>query len=129
MPRPCPAALATFGVPARRWSTRADLYAQLEKAREHLAEAGVGASIASAAACAGLSAYHFARLFHETYGDTPAAFHKRALMDRAHILLETDSVGEVAFELGYASASTFARAFRRHFGASPSSIQRIALQR
>src|SRR5689334_25207012 len=30
---PCPAALGMIGVPARRWLTKADLYAQLDQAK------------------------------------------------------------------------------------------------
>ena len=49
LPKPCPAALGAFGVPARRWTTRADLYAQLEKGRECLETGGCSVTLAQAA--------------------------------------------------------------------------------
>ena len=124
LPKPCPAALGAFGVPARRWTTRADLYAQLEKGREFLETGGCSVTLAYAAEVAGLSEFHFARLFRETYNESPAAFHRRALMLRAKELLAAMSVSEVAEELGYLSVSSFVRSFRKATGSTPGECRR-----
>lgn len=120
LPKPCPAALGAFGVPARRWSTRADVFAMLEKARAFLESAPQGVRLQDAAAIAGLSPYHFARTFRDTYGASPAAYHRSLLVARAGQLLQHLSVGEVATELGYQSVSAFSRMYRSSTGAAPS---------
>ncbi len=120
LPKPCPAALGAFGVPARRWSTRADVYSMLEKARDFLDSAPQGVRLRDVATIAGMSAYHFARTFNETYGASPAAYHRERLVLRAGQLLRDMSVGEVAVELGYRSASAFTRMYRAATGTTPS---------
>lgn len=125
LPRPCPAALGAFGVPARRWSTRADLYRQLEKGRLFLESRGCSATLSEAADAAGLSEFHFARLFRETYQESPAVFHRRALMIRAKQLLREMAVAEVAEELEYRSVSSFVRSFRKATGVTPGASKRL----
>jgi len=55
-------------------------------------------------------------------GVTPAKAFLRCRMERAAMLLASTSlaVKEVAFELGFEDPFAFSRAFRRHFGKSPS---------
>jgi AraC-like DNA-binding protein len=43
-------------------------------------------------------------------------------MQRAHELLGTMKVTEVAASVGYAHVSNFTAAFKRHFGCSPSRL-------
>jgi AraC-like DNA-binding protein len=95
------------------------LYSNLEKGHEFLQHAPCGAALSEAAAASGLSEFHFCRLFKETYGETPAKFHRSALLDRAKCLLPQMSVSEVAEELGYNSVSAFVRAFRVGVGVTP----------
>lgn len=62
------------------------------------------------------------RIFASAAGLSPLAYVHRARMARARVLLAdpTLSVKEVAHALGYEHANDFSRAFKRHFGVSPS---------
>jgi len=119
MPKPCPAALAAFGVPAKKWVTRTDLLSLLEEARDFLDSAPNGTSMEVAASRACLSPFHFAHRFCQTFGVSPATYHRASLMRRAKLLLKDHSVSWVATELGFQSASAFGRSFRRSVGISP----------
>jgi AraC family transcriptional regulator len=125
---PCAAAMAALGVPARRWTTRADLLKQLEKAVKHLDTAPLDeVSLTTAAEAAGLSEHHFLRLFKETRGTTPYKYlTNRRVEEAKRLLRETDyTVGEVAAEVGLTSQSAFGRLFRAHTGI-PALIYRLA---
>lgn len=82
-------------------------------------------SVARLAASVGLSrAQLFRRLKAET-GLGPQAFVRAVRLDAAYARLRTGgaTVGEVAHESGFHSASHFGRAFRRRFGCTPSDVQ------
>lgn len=60
-------------------------------------------------------------------GDSPAAYLRRTRLRTASSLLkspgENMTVGEIAAASGFSDAATFTRAFKRQFGASPSSMR------
>lgn len=74
------------------------------------------------AAEAGISKFHFARLFREATGSTPHAFLVRLRVDVAKGMLRTSDmqVAEVAAKCGFNGASHFSAAFAHHVGLSPS---------
>lgn len=78
------------------------------------------------AARAHLSRYHFDRVVAATAGETPGAFRRRILLERAAHRLSTsgDGVLDIAVEAGYASHEAFTRAFTRAFGVPPSAWRR-----
>src|SRR5574341_875908 len=90
---------------------------------EHVAE---DFNLARLAAQAGLSKFHFQRLFKSALGVTPSRYHINLRMNLARRLLrETKkSVMDVALEVGYANPSHFAQLFRRETGLSPSEYRR-----
>lgn len=129
--RPCPFAIAAMTVPARRWATRADLIAQLEKARDYMDQCNFGEfTVEEAATIAGLSLHHFIRLFHEVYCKTPAQFlAQRKLQTAKALLLGRElTVLEVAVEVGFVNASAFSRWFRRATGLAPSRFSLMSSQ-
>ena len=75
------------------------------------------------AAEAGLSAFHFARLFRESTGITPHQYVLEQRIARAKFLLRLDklTVAEIAQETGFSSATNFVRAFRTRTGVTPGS--------
>ncbi len=78
-------------------------------------------SLAQMAAMAGLSRYHFIRVFAAVTGETPhqrlMTLRLRAAADR---LVDTqDPVTQVALDVGFNDLSNFIGAFRSCFGASP----------
>jgi AraC family transcriptional regulator len=80
------------------------------------------------AAAAGLSQYHFLRLFSTVLGVTPHQYLVRARLRRAARLLagEDHSITDIAFESGFADLSNFVRTFHRAAGVSPRQFRRAA---
>jgi AraC family transcriptional regulator len=81
-----------------------------------------------AARQAGLSAFHFLRLFSAVLGVTPHQYLIRARLRRAARLLadEARSITEVAFDAGFNDVSNFVRTFHRAAGVSPGAFRRAA---
>jgi len=83
-------------------------------------------SIDALASDAGLSRFHFCRAFKESTGLSPHAWLRQYRLEQAmNMLRNTDaSIVSVAAELGYASQTAFAAAFRRLTGETPSDWRR-----
>jgi AraC family transcriptional regulator len=83
-------------------------------------------SLAALASDAGLSRFHFCRAFKESTGLSPHAWLRQHRLEQAmNMLRDTDaSVVSVAAELGYASQTAFAAAFRKLTGETPSDWRR-----
>ncbi|MGJ5176074.1 helix-turn-helix transcriptional regulator [Bradyrhizobium oligotrophicum] len=77
--------------------------------------------LADAAREAGVSPFHFLRLFAATIGVTPHQYLIRARLRRAaRRLSEEDTpVTEIAYDIGFADLSNFTRTFTRAAGVSP----------
>ncbi len=71
---------------------------------------------------AGVSPFHFVRLFREAMGVTPRRYLTKTRMEAAASLLaDTDlSILDIALECGYQSQSHFSTAFQQHFSCPPS---------
>lgn len=68
---------------------------------------------------AGMSAFHFHRVFSEETGETIARFITRRRMEKAGRELSRNydiPIAEVAFSVGYSSAALFCRNFKTHYG-------------
>ena len=90
----------------------------IDHVRRHLAEPLTLAELARVAA---FSPFHFDRVFKAVAGETLFGFIQRVRLERAAAALlarHDASVLEVALDHGFASAATFARAFRVRFGMS-----------
>ena len=70
---------------------------------------------------AGLSEFHFARLFRTAFDISPRQHVIHLRLDAARRLLEIpgNTVTETAFQVGYGSLSSFIHAFSKRFGLSP----------
>lgn len=77
---------------------------------------------------AGLSPYHFLRLFAGVLGVTPHQYLIRSRLRRAARLLADDSrsITDVAFDVGFGDLSNFVRTFHRAAGVSPRVFRRAA---
>jgi AraC-like DNA-binding protein len=73
------------------------------------------------------SRFHFDRLVAAALHETPAAFRRRLLLERAaYQLRRADrSVLDVALDAGYGSSEAFARAFRRAYGVAPTAYRTL----
>jgi AraC-like DNA-binding protein len=123
---PCAFGFAMSKVPAKRWNTRADLYECLARARTKLNEEfREPLRLTELAAHAGVSPFHFQRLFKEFFGVSPNERQRFLRLQAARELIENGmSVTEACYEVGFLSPSSFTRFFKREFGVSPSSLSR-----
>ncbi len=95
----------------------------LRRAIERLrSDSDADVSLAALASDAGLSRFHFCRAFKESTGLSPHAWLRQHRLEQAmNMLRDTDtSVVFVAAALGYASHTSFAAAFRKLTGETPS---------
>lgn len=78
------------------------------------------------AGVAGMSKFHFQRLFTATYGVSPDAFHSQRRIERAQDLLRATNltVTEVCHAVGFSSLGSFSDRFRTLVGVSPTEFQR-----
>ena len=79
---------------------------------------------------AGLSVAHLHRMFTAQVGESPAAYIRRLRLERAGRKLRMGAVdiGEVALAAGYGSHNAFSKAFKQHFGLSPSVFRQLSCQ-
>lgn len=75
----------------------------------------------STATAAGVSSFHFLRLFSNVLGVTPHQYLVRARLRHAARLLADDarSITSIAFDVGFGDLSNFVRTFHRAAGVSP----------
>ncbi len=81
-----------------------------------------------AAAQAGLSPFHFLRLFARVLGVTPHQYLVRARLRRAARLLAegAEPITDIALDVGFGDLSKFVRSFHRAAGISPRRFRRLA---
>jgi AraC family transcriptional regulator len=84
--------------------------------------------LARTAAVAGLSPYHFLRLFADVTGVTPHQYLVRARLRHAARLLAVDdrAITDVALDSGFGDVSNFVRTFHRVAGTSPRRFRQAA---
>src|SRR5262249_19578327 len=77
---------------------------------------------------AGLSQFHFLRLFANALGVTPHQYLVRSrLRHAARLLADSDrAITDVALDVGFGDLSNFVRTFHRAAGASPRRFRRLA---
>jgi AraC family transcriptional activator of mtrCDE len=107
------------------WVERFAMLSDVQIARAFsgmVADPGVDHTVNSLAQVACLSRSAFMARFTSVMGRSPMIVLRELRMRRAAQVLETDSlsVGQVAHEVGYASRSSFIRAFRETHGVDPS---------
>ena len=69
------------------------------------------------------SPFHFHRIFRSVTGESINSFINRVRLERALFLLKRSSwmsISDIAYDCGFNSQSSFARAFKKHFGFSAS---------
>ncbi|GAM97317.1 transcriptional regulator of AraC family [alpha proteobacterium U9-1i] len=115
------AAFATTSGPTRSVST-ADTRRVLNAVRHVQANFAGCCALDTLASVAGLSRFHFARLFKTVTGESPAQYvlHTR-LAAAARMLVETSApVAQIAYGSGFSDLSHFNASFKVAFGATPS---------
>jgi AraC family transcriptional regulator len=96
----------------------------------HLIESAPGAapSLEGLARQAGMSPFHFLRVFTALSGVTPHQYVRRAKLRRAAVRLlgEHTRIIDIALDSGFGDVSNFNRVFRSEFGRSPREFRRSA---
>jgi AraC family transcriptional regulator len=84
--------------------------------------------LSALAAAAGLSPYHFARLFKQSTGLAPHQYLIQVRVERAKGLLlhSRQSVTSIAVEVGFCDQSHFATHFKRAYGVTPRAFRQRA---
>lgn len=84
-------------------------------------------TLKDAASNVNFSEYHFHRLFSKYSKETLNQFILRIKMERSAIYLVINSkirITEIAFKYGYNSSSSYNKAFKKHFGMSPTAFRK-----
>jgi AraC family transcriptional regulator len=79
------------------------------------------------AKAASFSRFHFHRIFKAVVGETSAEFTRRLRLELAANRLLShrhDDITRIAMNCGFSSSQNFAKAFRKHFGMSPSAFRK-----
>jgi AraC-like DNA-binding protein len=107
-------------------SAPADLLMHLRRSRDHADRHYIEPlGLEQLAAVAGISKYHFQRLFRATYGRSPATYVTERRIERAQDLLRATNltVTEVCHAVGFSSLGSFSSRFRDLVGETPSEFQ------
>ena len=100
----------------------------LNRAHSYIAEnLGERFTLDDLARQAGVSRFHFARLFRVSTGDSPMAYLLKSRVERAKQMLlhEERPVCEIAAALGFCDQSHLTRTFRRMTGLTPREFARL----
>lgn len=100
--------------------------ARLSRALDYMsANMAADVTLDAIAAEAGVSKFHFVKLFRERLGETPIRHLTGLRLEAAARLLATSDlpVSRVAFECGFANSAHFSSAFRRRYGLAPNAYR------
>ncbi len=103
-----------------------DVLIHLRRARDRIDRHYVESlDLEDLARTAGISKFHFHRLFTATYGRTPAAYLSERRIERAQDLLRATNltVTEVCHAVGFTSLGSFSSRFRQVVGETPTAFQ------
>ncbi|WP_299153733.1 AraC family transcriptional regulator [uncultured Tateyamaria sp.] len=87
-------------------------------------------SLATLAEIAGVSVFHFSRMFKIDTGMTPHKFVLRHRVNKAREMLERSdaTLAQIAYEVGFSSQSHMISSFKRFVGTSPGKYRKIIKQ-
>jgi len=108
--------------PGLRPGTRVELYRRLYRGRDFLISCyDRPLTVAAAARVAGLSPFHFQRMFKLAFGRTPMQLLQEARLEAARNMLvhTSDDITSVCLAAGFESLGSFSWLFRKRFGVSP----------
>jgi AraC family transcriptional regulator len=119
--------VALNGISSVKWTTRKELLQRLQAGRQYMTESFLQVKeIAEVAAVCNLSEFHFYRSFKEAFGITPYQYLLNCRLNLAKELIRQNnqSLSSIALVCNFPDLFTFSKAFKRHFGISPSGMTR-----
>jgi AraC-like DNA-binding protein len=107
-------------------STNEEVFRALLQAKscidEHLTD---NLSLEQISSGAGISKYHFIRLFKNTFGISPYQYQKRKRLEAAKgCLLDGMNIIHTAFLYNFPDVQTFTKAFKQTFGMTPGAFKK-----
>lgn len=83
-------------------------------------------SLEKVAKVSAFSMFHFHRIFKAVVGETISDFTRRLRLESAanRLLYNKSNITQIAIDCGFSSSQNFAKAFRQHFGMSPSAYRK-----
>ncbi|NUO02672.1 MAG: helix-turn-helix transcriptional regulator [Saprospiraceae bacterium] len=112
-------------IPALKATTRKDLLRKVMTGKHYIDDAFTQhIAVSDISKEAGLSEYHFFRLFKMAFRTTPYQYllEKRLLHAHRQLSAGRCTVSEIALETGFADIFSFSKAFKKRFGQSPSGL-------
>lgn len=109
-----------------RTGTRTFYEAAVANAVAHIVAAlDEALDLGALAQAAGLSTFHFYRIFRGMLGETPLEMHRRLRLERAasQLLASAAPVTVIAFDAGYDTHEAFTRSFHDAYGRPPSTFR------
>lgn len=108
-------------IPSVKPETRRELCRRILNGKEFIdSNYTESITIEQIARIAGMSEYHFFRLFKQTIGCTPYQYVLSNRLNKASQLLKADyQVSDVAVLMGFSDIHSFSKAFKKQFGISP----------
>lgn len=87
-------------------------------------------SLEKIAEAASFSPFHFHRIFKAVVGETVSEFTRRLRLELAanRLLSDRDDVTRIAMDCGFSSSQNFAKAFRQHFGMTPTHYRKSKMR-
>lgn len=79
---------------------------------------------------AGISGYHFHRLFTSAFQETPGQYVRRLRLEKAtfDLLMTTKSLNEITDDVGYGNRSALTKSFKKKYGYNPVVLREKALR-
>ncbi len=109
-----------------RRETKESYVRRIDRVIGHLnQQVKAGHTLCDLAGIAGISPFHFHRIYRAVTGETPAGTLRRLRLARGAALLKDGGkpITEIAFDVGYESSQAFAKAFRQMTGYSASGLR------
>ena len=101
------------------------IYSVEEQVKDYLdANQGLTSNLDDIAKHFNYSKCHLEHRFKDRYGISLIAYRNNKRMQLAKIMLQSRSVSDVSNKLGFSSIYVFSRAFKNHFGISPSDLKK-----
>lgn len=113
---------AISNMPCMQAHVRKDIYKRLSTARDHIhSNYQIALNLDEICIEAGMSKFHFLRMFKSLYGLTPYQYLLDIKMKKAAGLLEASNmhVNEIANLLGFEYPNSFIKAFKKMYGRAP----------
>lgn len=109
-------------IPTVKAETKRELFRRIQQGKAFIdAHFTESLTIDRIAREAGMSEFHFFRLFKQTIGASPYQYLLSIRLKQALELLKADySVSEVAHSMGFADIQSFSKAFKKQYGSAPS---------